>query len=437
MASTYFETITSKHALQNHAGYLAPLYHRQQHELPAASGWSAQELFASRVVVHHVRGGVLKHRISRSSSGFLKPPPKQSSAELSKIITQLRPGDEDLTETELIHRLGGTAGMFWAALLQFRRQHAAPVSGPVAADSNTEANSDVSDLEMPDLDDDTQQHPGYIDSSKINVASSSPTSDLYPSSSFTSDNAGHVPREEHAAWAISEDATVQLASTFLRHALVHCPLQHFAAAGTPPQLLLEFSGIRRRMLAHFRDGALELEATADGEVTLLRRNAMGRFVDRGQVLVLLEAKKRFKLVHEGRPVITDNVLGQMVGEALTLRLSLGAAESGYFEDTIVVVAATRQYLCFVSFYIPDAYVRKLHRGNVGNGEDGGPKREDDRDEDGEIECEEGDEGKGWEEEEEVITVRATDWLDLSTEHCRQLACDNIAALVDWQLKKRG
>jgi len=60
------------------------------------------------------------------------------------------------------------------------------------------------------------------------------------------------------------------------------------------------------MLAHLSDGALELEATADGEVTLLRRNAMGRFVDHSQVLVLLEAKKRLKLVHEGRPIITDN-----------------------------------------------------------------------------------------------------------------------------------
>jgi len=126
-----------------------------------------------------------------------------------------------------------------------------------AADSNTEANSDVSDLEMPDLDDSdlppfisarpqrtrrqTQQHPSYINSSKINIASSSPTSDLYPSS-FASDNAGHVSREEHAAWAISEDATTgQLASTFLRHALVHCPLQQFVTLGTSPQLL-EFSG---------------------------------------------------------------------------------------------------------------------------------------------------------------------------------------------------
>ncbi|KAK1749612.1 hypothetical protein QBC47DRAFT_354840 [Echria macrotheca] len=371
MPSVYFETITSKQAFRRHAGNPTPLYCRQQHELPAASDWSTQELFASRVVVHNVRGGVLKHRIPHSSSGFLRPPPRQSSAELSKIIVPLPPGDQDLTETELIHRLGGTAGMFWAALLH----------------------------------------------------------------SFASDNAGHVSREEHAAWAMSEDATVQLASTFLRHALVHCPLQEVTAIGPTPQLLLEFSGIRRRMLTHFGEGTLELEATADGEVALLRKDATGRFVHLGQAVMLLEAKKRFELVREGKPLITDNVLGQMLAEALTLRLSFSAAESGYFEDTIVIVAATRQYLCFISFYIPDPYVEKLQKGSANDDMDVEPPRYD-SDEDGDLEYE-GEEGKGGEEDDEFITVRATDWLDLSTERCRQLACDNISALVDWQLNKIG
>jgi TATA-binding protein-associated factor Taf7 len=93
-------------------------------------------------------------------------------------------------------------------------------------------------------------------------------------------------------------------------------------------------------------------------------------------------------------------------------------------------------LCFLSVHIPDTYVKKLQQGNVDNDQDGKPEREDDQDEDVEVEYE-GDEEKRGKGEEEFITVRATDWLDLSTEHCRQLACDNIAALVDWQVKKRG
>jgi hypothetical protein len=77
--------------------------------------------------------------------------------------------------------------------------------------------------------------------------------------------------------------------------------------------------------------------------------------------------------------------------------------------------ATRQYLCFLSFHIPHAYVEKAFQpGFNNNSEEGG------------LEIEEED------EEGHFITVRATDWLDLSTERCRQLAYDNVAALVDWR-----
>ncbi|KAK5657165.1 hypothetical protein OQA88_3222 [Cercophora sp. LCS_1] len=259
------------------------------------------------------------------------------------------------------------------------------------------------------------QYADYVDSGKVKIASGSPAPQQ--SSSFGSDNAGHISREEHSARAVSEDATVQLASTFLRHALVYCPQQYVSADGNSLQLLLEFSGIRRRIVARFSDQTFELEATADGEVAILRRSQTGCF-DRGEALALLEGKRRFKLVREGRPVIPDEEFGQMVGEALSLRLSLAAELIGYSEETVVIIMATRQCLCFLSFHIPDAYVEKaLHPGFYNNSEDG-------------------TESEGADEEGGFITVRATDWLDLGTERCRQLAYDNVAAFVDWQLQSQ-
>lgn len=195
------------------------------------------------------------------------------------------------------------------------------------------------------------------------------------------------------------------------------------------------------MVAPFKDDALELDAAADGEVVLLRRNATGLFVDCGEVIALLEAKKRFKLVREGRPVITDDVFGQMVAEALALRLSLAPTELGIGEETIIVVMATRQYICFISLHIPDAYVQKLRVPNGPSlekqtsyyGEEEGMGRDVDESEDtDEMEQDFDDGGDEW-EEDEFITVHSTDCLDLSTPRCRQLACDNITALVDWQL----
>jgi len=81
------------------------------------------------------------------------------------------------------------------------------------------------------------------------------------------------------------------------------------------------------MVAILRGGTLAFEATADGEVALLRRDdGVGRFISGGEVLGLLEAKKRLTVIREGRPVMTDQVLGQMVGEAIALRLSLSAVD---------------------------------------------------------------------------------------------------------------
>ncbi|KAK3367364.1 hypothetical protein B0T24DRAFT_389243 [Lasiosphaeria ovina] len=113
---SYFETITSRSALNRYKHVYQPLHQRSA--LPAASGWGRRELFESRVVVSSSRDSVLPYR-APSSGVFLKPPARVHNAELSKIIAPLYPGGNDLTETELVHLLGGTAGMFWAALHRF------------------------------------------------------------------------------------------------------------------------------------------------------------------------------------------------------------------------------------------------------------------------------------------------------------------------------
>jgi hypothetical protein len=75
---------------------------------------------------------------------------------------------------------------------------------------------------------------------------------------------------------------------------------------------------------------------------------------------------------------------------------------------------------FLSFTIPDGYVEKVQR----SGSDDEAEDVDAIDQEEE------------EDEEEVNTVRATDWLDLGVERYRQLACDNIASLVNWQLQSQ-
>ncbi|KAL8312909.1 hypothetical protein RB593_007238 [Gaeumannomyces tritici] len=372
---TYFERVRSRTALRKHMGSTAPLRQWLQSNLRSASSWSTTELYASRVVVRHVRGGVLQYPDPTKTGAVLTAPPEQPGEELSKIIAPLRPGEKLPTETELVHRLGGTAGVFWAAL------HCCT-------------------------------HPP----------------------------AASVPQDRMDSWL--EDTTVQLASTFLRHALIYCPLQLVSAGNINPRMLLEFSGVRQRMVATLGTGGLSFEATADGKVAVLYQNSTGHFTDRKETVALLDAKKRVKKVREGKPIFTDQVLGQIVGEALALRLSQAAKATGLRNETIVVISAVKHYLCFAGVHIPAAYVEKnQNRGNEEDehgqeGEQGEQGEEDGEDgEDGEDEEDEEDEEESQDEDcGEIITLRVTDWLDLSMERCRQLACENIAAFVNWQQK---
>ena len=106
-----------------------------------------------------------------------------------------------------------------------------------------------------------------------------------------------------------EDDMVQLASAFLRSALVYCPHQLATDMDTIP-CLVEFSGTRRYLSARLSgEQAPQLRTTADGELRVLLTAKEGRFGNQGEAIALLEAKKQFKVIRNGRPVITDDVLG--------------------------------------------------------------------------------------------------------------------------------
>lgn len=64
------------------------------------------------------------------SSSLLPQIWQRFDSELSKVISPLQPDYEGLTETELIRRLGGTAGVFWAALHRFTQEQPPRRDGP-------------------------------------------------------------------------------------------------------------------------------------------------------------------------------------------------------------------------------------------------------------------------------------------------------------------
>ncbi|KAF4509188.1 hypothetical protein G6O67_005476 [Ophiocordyceps sinensis] len=63
-------------------------------------------------------------------------------------------------------------------------------------------------------------------------------------------------------------------------------------------------------------------------------------------LAILEAKRRFQYIVDGSPIISDECFAQMTCEALVARLAdpLDEFDEG---DSIIVINATRHFVCFV------------------------------------------------------------------------------------------
>jgi hypothetical protein len=106
-----------------------------------------------------------------------------------------------------------------------------------------------------------------------------------------------------------EDSTVRLASSFIR-----CILNY----AQPDNKETPFIHYRDERLTHtYQTGAnLALQAIDDGGIQL-------QAVGTGQILqvALLEGKRTFQVIVDGRPCVSDQVLGQLVGEALALQRS--------------------------------------------------------------------------------------------------------------------
>lgn len=68
--------------------------------------------------------------------------------ELSKILDPLPVGLRDLTETQLVHRLGGLAGLFWGALHRFTRGSGGASPSP-DSDMDIDDNVDLPSLSVP------------------------------------------------------------------------------------------------------------------------------------------------------------------------------------------------------------------------------------------------------------------------------------------------
>ncbi|KAL8382859.1 hypothetical protein RB595_006573 [Gaeumannomyces hyphopodioides] len=330
----------------------------------SASNWGRDELLGCHVVFK-----TTDHGNFLNVTGKIEP-----SNEWDEVIDDL---DESLTETDLSRKMSGTAASFWAALR-------------IITNAANEEAATAEAINRPSRFRAPLQNNDYFDSGTMQVGSSSPT---YPSSEDDFQGRGDsdfIAKEEHGKDTLPEDATVVLVSAFLKHALIWCPGQ---APSDNRKALLEFSPVRQKIIAHLPDG-VKFEATSDGEIFRLEPKH-GRFNHvRDKVIALVEAKRRFETVQDGKATISDGLLGQAVGEALALRTTAVCTRTA-----IIVVIAVRHYLCFLSVHVPDEYM-------------------------------EGD-------QKQVITVTSTPWIDLCHKPGRKNALHNAARVAEWSSGEMG
>ncbi|KZZ91154.1 hypothetical protein AAL_06895 [Moelleriella libera RCEF 2490] len=123
-------------------------------------------------------------------------------------------------------------------------------------------------------------------------------------------------------------------------------------------------------------------------------------------VAMLEGKKSFQKIVDGEASVTDENLGQLVGEALALALQSEAksVKQGASHTDFVIILATTHYMRFFHFHISPGYLASYQSIVKGTP-------------DAEL--------------ADCLRVNSTPWLDIKEAKHRKLIATFLLALVHW------
>ncbi|KAK1991693.1 hypothetical protein LX36DRAFT_715879 [Colletotrichum falcatum] len=397
MTATYFDSVTSKGACDRRrtasestsaTTSLAVLGH-----VPTSS-WDESQLLACRVFVSScndrnflpIFAGIRPDPLARSLHKRLRAERPTSTAARSDLSPEERallqleklcrgPRDTAIqTEHRHVWMEGNSLGQIWAALDLLRSQTAAtrttrihdPYSSPLSLPPSSPP---VSVPNLPSSPPALQprpvallhphsspvtrtmsgrvskppSRPGFTPSFEEALSSSPPSS-----SSMSAAHSNYVGEEEASAddAQYPEVLTVRFVSAFLRYALPWLPGQDDASADA----FVAFSD-RPAVRNTFQLGSYGFASLDDGGLDMV---IFGKPTGR---VAILEAKRKMGRAVDGKPLLSDGYLGQMVGEALAARLEHDAWKGP--NDCIIVILAARHYIRFLQVKISDDYVAQL------------------------------------------------------------------------------
>ncbi|KAJ5640343.1 uncharacterized protein N7484_008205 [Penicillium longicatenatum] len=266
----------------------------------AASAWCRDHLFACQVIRRDTQYDM---RSFPDIHAFLKGPDSTYSSQ---------------SEHGLVRDSGYSLSLaqIWAAMAMIKAGKNLRMDN--SEDFSVYESDDEPDSRAKRLRRNTLQE-GYVDSSVLQVGSSSPKAE----SIHTASSLDWVDRATHILLSSPEDETLRLASCVIRHILYYAPPQDTGGLET----VIEFRDAKRRLTAITPVLRRKIVAIDDGG--LYRRKANGNIftVDKERVAIV-EAKREFQCLENGRPTISDNCLAQMTREALVSRLADPFTELG-------------------------------------------------------------------------------------------------------------
>lgn len=272
---------------------------RSRHWKSAVSQWGREHLFAHHVLCKEPKKALplfksrdlLPHDLRNTNTCIhaLVQGPKSINALKSQVEPQL-----------VQYYKPDSLGYVWAALAPFVR----------AGDSSTQDFPSPLGTAVREASKRTSKRPtelqDFVPSDQVTFGSS-PDYIHRPTTSGSNETHSSVGYIEGLVAPLVEDATVRLASCFIRCVLNYGQLQDQAVP------FLYFCD--ERQTYSFSQGNLHIHAVDDGGIRFIDLNGNQQHV------AMLEGKRTFTKVIDGVPVISDELLGQMVGEALAMRCS--------------------------------------------------------------------------------------------------------------------
>lgn len=290
--------------------------HFSQLENVAASYWGRAHLLACRVVRRETQRNFLP-----ALSRHIKPSDIQSPS--GEITTFLEgPNLSLMAKSEhYIVRSSNcslSVAQIWAAMATFKGSRNRRKRETASLQEQAEMVLEDDDLETRDtkrLRRATLQ-PGFIDSSGIQVGSSSPLHYRSYSGSQGS-SLGYVDHDMHVLGRTPEDDTLRLASCVIRHILYFSAPQDSESQ----PIVVEFRDAKTRVAATTLIEERQIVAIDDGGLCLRQQMPGGEYILVKNHVAILEAKTQFHCLENGLPVISDKSFAQIICEALATRLS--------------------------------------------------------------------------------------------------------------------